>query len=132
MFEAYDFVTVVDGYPDGILELPTVSIEWKRITNETYQMGDRSGNYLRSWFIDVFAKNKSQLDDFTYIILEAMENTIPVYDYDEGFPPDVTPTQIGYMGVTESRIEKVRVMPELVEKLHQRSQVIFTTEYSSL
>lgn len=132
MFSSYDFVTVVDGFPEQGLEIPTVSVEWGSIRNSTWELGNRSGDYIRSWYIDVFAKNKAQLDDFTYVILEAMENPIPVYDYDEGFPPDVSPTQLGYMTVTDSRIQKIRVMAELVEKMHYRSQVLFTTEYGQV
>ena len=101
-------------------------------------MGNRSGNYIRSWYIDVFAQNKSQRDDYTYLILGSLENTIPVYDFDEGFPDegdtpvDAGITQLGYLESSRNRIKRIQILPELVEKLYYRSEVLFTTTYSEI
>jgi len=42
-----------------------------------------------------FAQTKAQRDEIGYRILDSLEQCIPVYDYDEGFPPDTTPTNLG-------------------------------------
>lgn len=132
LFSAYPHINVVDGFPLDNLEVPSVSIDWTIMTNDTYELGNRKGDYNRSWYIDVFTKNKSQRDDFTYLLLEALENTISVYDYDEGFPPDVSPTQLGYLNVEKTEIQRIPIMSDLVEKLYYRSEVAFTTKYSEI
>jgi hypothetical protein len=128
------FVAIEDGFPtETELQVPSIAIEWDIMTSAVFEMGNRKGDYVRSWYIDVFAKNKSQRDDFTYRLIEAMENTIPVYDYDEGIPednPPTQPTQIGYMTVLDKEIKRFKVFAELVTKLHERSQVRFSTNFS--
>jgi hypothetical protein len=132
LFSAYPHINVVDGFPLENLELPSVSIDWTIMTNDTYELGNRSGDFDRAWYIDVFTVNKSQRDDFTYLILEALENPIPVYDYDEGFPPSVSPTQLGYLRPENTEIRRIPILPELVEKLYYRSEVRFSTKYSEI
>ena len=132
LFADFTAVNVVDGFPMETLTIPTVSVEWARLASSPYELGNRKGDYIRSWYIDVFAINKSQRDDFTYRLVEALENPIPVYDYDEGFPPNVSPTQLGVLLPDDIEIKRIAIMPELVDKLYYRSQVLFIANYSEV
>jgi hypothetical protein len=78
----------------------------------------------------VFAQNKSQRDEIAYTILNALEDCIPVNDYDVGFPPTVVP-ELGCLNVEDLRMEIVRVMPALVDKLYYRSSISFTAIYNT-
>ncbi len=127
----YPHITVVDGFPLDNLVVPSVSIDWTLMTNETFELGNRTGDYNRSWYIDVFTENKSQRDDFTYLILEALQDTIPVLDYDVGFPPS-SPPQLGYLRPDETAIRRIPIMSELVEKLYYRSEVRFNALYNEV
>lgn len=132
LFSDVSYVNIEDGYPTDGLEIPTVSVEGGLISPRPHEMGNRKRVFKRLWFIDVYAKNKSQRDEFSYRILEALENVIPVYDYDEGFPPTVSPTQLGVLDVQSISGVPVQIFPEMTEKLYYRFTISFTAEYSIL
>ena len=123
--------TVVDAFPGSDLEIPTVSVEWAEIEVYWYQLGDRDGADRRVWIIDVFADNKSRRDDFAYRIKNELKYGVPVYNYDEGFPPDVSPTKIGLLKPTSISMNTVAVNPELVSKLYWRTNIRFVTTYEN-
>lgn len=117
------FVNVVDDFPTSDLELPTVSIENHAYTVAQYELGNRQGIDVRTWFINIFAENKSQRDDYAYLIKNSVQSGIPVYDYDEGFPPDVSPSQIGALDILEIEVTPITIFSELVSTLYYRTQV---------
>lgn len=126
------FIKVVDGFPVENLEIPSVSIEADTIEVRPWELGNRHGILFRTWFIDVFAINKSQRDEIAYKILNALQTTIPVYDYNEGFPPEVTPSQIGCMEIEDIRMDIIKINPAFVSKLYYRSTVSFQAHYTRL
>lgn len=122
------FINIVDSYPDVILEVPTVSIDAGKLMEEPFELGNRDKVRIRRWYIDIFAKNKSQRDDFGYRILHNSKDGISIYNYDEGFPPDVTPSKIGHMAIVADSYEPIPVILEEHEKLYYRGQVILVTQ----
>jgi hypothetical protein len=129
LFSDASYVNIRDGFPSENLELPTVAVEGGTIKLRPFELGNRSRVFKRIWFIEIFANNKSQRDDFSYRVLSALENVIPVYDYDEGFPPP-TPTQLGILDPLEVDMTPIKILPEMTEKLYYRNSVYFTAEYS--
>jgi hypothetical protein len=92
-------------------------------------LGNRdAGVRTRRWFIDIFAVNKSQRDDFAYKILDSSDNGINVYDYNEGFPPNASPARINHLSVIKKSYEPLDVLIGLNEKLYYRGQIILVTE----
>lgn len=132
LFETYPNVNVVDEYPDLVLDLPTVAIESSYIDVRPFELGERQGKEVRLWFINIFASNKAQRGEFASLIKEQLKEGIAVFDYDEGFPPAVTPTRIGTLITSSIIAEPVRIFPELVEKLYWRMSIRFITEYGSI
>jgi hypothetical protein len=132
VFGSYDFVNIEDGFPESELQLPTVSVEALDINPTVFELGNRVGRKDRLWAIDIFAQQKAQRDEFGYLIIDELENGIPVYDYDEGFPPSVSPTQLGALDVRDIRASPVVIFPEIQEKLYWRINVIFSTVYHPL
>ncbi len=132
MFSTYPAINIVDGFPVENLVIPTVSIESKTLTPVPWEIGNRERSVIRVWFIDVFAANKNQRDELGYRIIDGLENSIPVYDYDEGFPPTVSPTRIGALITKEIRMDIIKIMPQLVEKMYYRCTISFVTEYNQL
>jgi hypothetical protein len=130
LFETDTFITVVDDFPVTELDIPTISIENSAYFVEWYELGNRKGVDTRTWFINIFAENKSQRDDYAYLIKNEVQNGIPVYDYEEGFPPDVSPTQLGSMGILELRVEPIRVDPDSVSTLYWRTQITVVARYN--
>lgn len=141
VFEPYSFVTVVDDFPTTELDIPTVSVRNGQITTFEYELGNRRRVDKRLFFIDVFAKNKSQRDDFAYLIKNEVQTGIPVYDFNDGFPIDEngTPTgktlgveiaKLSTMHPEEITVNPITVMPELVEKLYWRSEVFLSVQDS--
>jgi hypothetical protein len=130
LFSSNPIIKVVDDFQEDKLTVPTVCIEIGDLYIVPKEMGNRHGTKLRSWVIDVYGKNKSQRNEITFKILDALEETVPVYNYDEGFPPDVNPTIIGCMDNDNIHMTPIRVLPELVEVLYWRAQISFEGTYS--
>lgn len=131
LFEEYPFVNVVDGFPDEILKLPTVSVEIDVIDSYPFELGNRHLAKTRIWYVDVFASNKGQRNEFAYRVLNELEDTIPVYNYDEGFPPEANPSKLGGLIPSDIRLEIIKVLPELVDTLYYRATVTFTATYDT-
>ena len=79
-----------------------------------------------------YTNNKSQRDELAYRLLNGLEACIPVYDYDEGFPPDVSPTELGCLEVEDLKLQIILVFPELVDTLYWRATVSFVATYNQL
>ena len=130
LFSDAPHINVEDGYPETGLAIPTVVADYKNIKPLPYEMGNSNQMFHRLWAIDVYGQNKSQRDDYGYRIAAALQDSIPVYDYDEGFPPDVSPTQLGNLLPRNIQLIPIKIMPELVTKLYYRATVTFVAEYS--
>jgi hypothetical protein len=130
IFSTIPAVSVVDEYPERLLTLPTVSVENMRLTIRPFEIGNRHGRRYGMWAIDIFGKNKAQRDDIAYKILETLEDNIPVYDYDQGFPPTPVP-QIGVLQPEDINYNIIKVIPALVDVLYWRSQILLTSTYES-
>jgi hypothetical protein len=123
-----DSVNVEDGFPQTDLVLPTVSITELDIEATPFEMGGCELD-TRLWRIDVFAENKAQRNNLAYDIYSELECGIPVYDYDEGFPPNTSPSQIGILEVQKRKLKPVHVFDELVDKFYWRSRITFFTYF---
>jgi hypothetical protein len=128
MFQDVAFLTVVDSFPDQTITVPTVSIEAGKLKEELFEIGNRDKVRIRRWYIDIFAKNISQRDDMGYRILDQSKNGINIYDYNEGFPPDVSPSKIGHMDIMGISYEPIPVFLQEHENLYYRGQVIIVTQ----
>ena len=129
MFASTPQVKVVDGFPVSDLVIPSLSVEAESITISPLELGDRKGLEIRVWILDVFAANKAQRDEFSFKILNALDDNILVYNYDAGFPPAVIP-QIGCLIPQDVAYKKIQVLPQLVDKLYWRGQITFRAIYS--
>lgn len=134
LFKDIPEIGIVDGYPEGDLQLPSIAVESEDIYIVKREMGNRKGDRNRLWSIDIFGKNKTQRDFMAYRIIQYIEDGIEVYDYDEGFPPESNPTLLGTLRPIQESITAtpIRIFPELVEKLYWRYRIRFITEYHSL
>lgn len=124
-FTSVPGIKIVDGFPAEDLTLPTISVDWDQTENHDFQLGDRSGSRLRTWYIDVFAKNKSTRDEFAYKIYNDLANGITVYDIVDGVP---TLDKIGHLDILQRRIQVVRIDPELVSTMYYRAYISILAE----
>ena len=131
MFSAFTFVNIADGFPDDELELPTIAVEAMDVDSIPHELGSRAGLKDRFWDIEVFALNKAQRDEFSYLIMDNLEVGIPVRDYDEGFPPP-EPTKLGTLDVSNLTLSVVTIFPTIQEKLYWRMSITFTTIFNQL
>lgn len=122
-----DGITIVDGYPDSGLIVPSISVTWDRIDTYEYEMGNKRRAWDRSFYLDIYAKNKTQKDEIVFRLLDDLVEEIDVNDYDEGFPPLVTPTKIGILKVVSLRAKNIQVYPEITEKMHYRALISLVT-----
>jgi len=132
LFSTAPFVKIEDGFPVSDLQVPCVSVESQQLVLNPLELGNHHGYRRVLYRIDVFAENKSQRDEMGYRILDNIEDVIPVYDYDEGFPPSVSPTQIGVLLTDDIKMQIIRVNPNLVSKLYWRAAVTFTALYQTI
>lgn len=129
LFADAPFVNVTDGFPEEGLVIPTIAVEIGEIDTYPAELGNKVRGKIRTWYIDVFAADKAQRDEYAYRLMSAFETNIPVYDYDEGFPPSSTPSRIGCIYTDDIKLQIIKVLPELTEKMYYRSLVVFTGEY---
>lgn len=130
LFSDASYVNIEDSFPVRNLEIPTVAVKGGTIKPTLLEMGNRNRVFKRIWFIEVFAANKSQRDDFSYRVLTALQNPISVHDYDEGFPFTVAPTKLGVLDILDITGVPIQIFPEMTEKLYYRFSISFTAEYS--
>jgi hypothetical protein len=121
-------ITIVDGFPTGEISIPTISVDNEFLTVEGFELGNRFGLDIRTWYIDIFAENKSRRDEFAYLIKNSVQSDIPVYDYDQGFPPTVV-DQLGMMKLKEVSGTPIKVMPDLVTTLYWRFEIKIIAYY---
>lgn len=122
-------VTVVDAFPTSDLVTPSVSIDADRINGFFLELGNRNQEQIRTWTINVFAVNKAQRDDLGYLIYNSLDTGILTYNYDEGFPPLVTPSILGRLDIDNKQLQFIQVFPDLVDQLYYRCEITFTTYY---
>ena len=132
VFDDVTNIDILDEYSVKELQVPSLALQTGLITGEDFQLGDRTQKLIRLWHIDIYAKSTEQRNDIAYRLLREVDDGIPVYDYDEGFPPDYDPTQIGTIGVFNKGYTPIAVVPELLEKMYWRGSVTIFTEYSEV
>ena len=128
IFRDVPFITIVDSFPDQILQVPTVSIEAGRLKEELFEIGNRDRVRIRRWYIDIFAKSIPQRDDMAYRLMDESKDGINIYDYNEGFPPSVSPTKIGHMDIMGIAYEPIPVFLEEHENKYYRGQVTLVSQ----
>jgi len=124
-------VNVVDGFPSDSLTLPTVSVTQLDVTGLPFELGGDERDLL-FWRIDTFGETKTQRDNLASLVYRLLECNIDVNNYDEGFPPTVTPSKIGTLLVTKRKLRPVHTFEQLVDKLYWRSSVTFFTRYQPI
>ena len=122
-------VSVFDGYQDQELVIPSVSVVNEDIVLIPHELGTSTNLRSRIFDLDVIGNTKTQRDALASMIIVGLEGGIPVYDYNEGFPPSVSPTQISTLSPLRIQARMIRIFPELVEKLYWRSSIRFIVEY---
>lgn len=122
-------VKIQDGFPAEQLTIPTISVDWDETEARDFQLGDRSGIRVRTWYIDVFTNNKSTRDEFSYRIYNELKDGITVYDIVDGVP---TTTKIGHLNMLQRRIKTARIDPELVSPLYYRATIFILAENDTL
>lgn len=135
-----DLVNVYDGYPTGPdgrpigdLSLPAVATERRPIVLRDHELAGARQPYFY-YIMDVYGLNKAQRDDIAYQIQTDLDsNNIRVYDYDEGFPPEVSPTHIGTLVINSPiRSSIVYVFPDLSPDEYWRAVVDFSAYYTTV
>lgn len=133
IFSDAPFITITDGFPEETaLSIPTIAVEAGKIDVVGFELGNRDGVRVRRWYLDIYAKNKSQRDEIGYRLLNVLKDGIPVYNYDEGFPPSVSPTKIGALDIESKSYNPSRVSADLVEKLYYRATISFVAQNNTM
>jgi len=125
-------MVVVDEYREQELVVPSIALETGPMSSQPFEMGSRTKQFFRTWYIDIYAKNAEQRNEMAYRIMREADNGISVYDYDEGFPPLVSPTKIGTIGVLEQKYDPISVVPDLLEVMYWRGSVTIFTDYTEI
>jgi hypothetical protein len=124
------FINIVSEYTESNLIVPRIAVETGDTLGEPFELGNRNLLQERRYYIDIYASNISQRNDYAYKLFNELTSPIPVNDYDEGFPPDVTPTKLGNLLLKTIRIMPINVDADLVQEMHWRSVVYYTAVYS--
>jgi hypothetical protein len=126
------FVNIKMGFPDQNLSLPTVSVEWETIDSSPFELGNKTQVKEVKYSFDVFAKDTDQRNEFIFRVFNELDMGIPVYDYDEGFPPDVSPTRLGCLIPLRKYAKNIPVLPQLTKELYFRASITVVMTYDVL
>lgn len=132
VFSDMPFLTVVDGYPEEDIDMPCVAIEWNKLMKTPFELGNREGLVSRVFTLDIFAVNKSQRDEIGYRLANSLENKIDVYDYNVGFPPNVTPPKVGFLDCDEIEMTVIPVFPAPNTNIYYRAVISYTALYNKV
>ena len=123
-------VSIVDSYYTGDLEIPRVAVVGGDISSTLFELGGAE-RYDRIWDTAIYAETKQQRDEIGYRIFGQLreDGHIPVYDYDEGFPPGVSPSTLGYMDIISHQYRPRNLDSELQSLLDWRATVAIHTMY---
>lgn len=133
IFVDYPVVTVRNTFPTNDLVVPSVAFRAKYLEVLDLELGNRMGYVPRLWLIDTFGATQTQGDDLAYEVFYGLrQNNIPVYDYEEGFPPLVSPTKLGALQPGRIKLEFIDVIPELVDELYWRATISFVGKYTEV
>jgi hypothetical protein len=132
VFSDASWITIIPDYEEDEATVPSVVVRPDEIDSQLAQMGDRRMYNIRVWYIDIYAVNKDQRSDIAYRIMRELDNGIPILDFDEGFPPAVTPSQIGAIIARQKRYTPINVNPELIEKMYWRGYITIVENLSQL
>lgn len=132
LFTDSPFISIKSEYESSELTPPSIAIETGVSDGEVYELGNRNILISRIYYFDINANNISQRNDYAYKIFSSLhQNAIPVYDYDEGFPPGVSPTQIGNLLYRQSRITPLYIDTSENESSYFRSVVMYMANYET-
>ena len=120
LFADAPFIKIVDGFPEELLELPTISIESVEITVSESELGNRTPIKERTYAINIFGKDKAQRDEYAYRIFNALENSIDIYDYSNYS----SPIKVDCYDILDKRLQNMKVLPNLSEKLYYRAYIV--------
>lgn len=123
-------VTVVDEYPDQLLALPTISLDWDDLNGYQLELGTRQLAQERTWYIEIFASTKGQRKDFAYKIFNDLQEGVPIYELDTD-GTQLLSQQLGTLVPVSINIRKLNPIPELIGELYWRSTVTFVATYDT-
>jgi hypothetical protein len=132
LFADAPFVSIEEGFPDKLLSLPTVSVEWQTIDSRPFEMGNKVQLREIKYSLDVFAKDKNQRDEFIFRVFNELDMGISVYNYDEGFPPSVSPSTLGCLIPIRKNARNIELLPTLSRELYYRASITVTMIYDKI
>ena len=123
-------VDIVDSYYDGDLEIPRVAIVGGDIGSTLHELGGAE-RYDRVWYLEIFANTKQQRDEIGYKIFGQLrtDGGMKIYDYDEGFPPAVSPSSLGWMDALRHQYRPAIFDTELQTLMDWRATVAIHSRY---
>lgn len=82
-FSDVPFVKVVDEFPNDKLVVPSIAVTTGPITYVLYELGSDDRFERRTWYFDVFTRDKNQRNEYAYRISERLRTSVVrVYDFD--------------------------------------------------
>ncbi len=123
LFLDFPGVAIVNAFPKIDLTTPTISVVAKTIELFPGELGNAVRMAIRTWDVDVFAETITQRDEFAYRIINALQYSVPVLDFNMGFPPSVIPSQLYCLTPQTIRMENIDLDAELVTKFYYRNWV---------
>ena len=132
--EELDRIVLPENYTGDSNEivLPVVAIDSGYQNEYPYELGSGPGT-ARQFIISIFGRERGETDDLSQQIYEWFrDNNISLNNYNEGFPPTVTPTQVGTIEVDRVSLVPINIYdsPNVADK-HRRDVSFLATTYIS-
>lgn len=136
LFEPYNSgnmtFSIRDGFPTTELtkeDLPVIAVETSFLRPREFELGNRRYRDIRRYIYTAYGKDLASTRQYAYLIKNAIQDKVTVYNYNEGFPPTVV-TSLGVLDPIEIEGNPIPVFPELTGVQYYRYEVIASFDYS--
>lgn len=82
----YPLVNVVDAYRGDFITPPIIAIDDSGDSEKGVELGTSSKSVKTEFRINVYAKTEGQRDDITDLIKAALDDAVPIWNFNNGFP----------------------------------------------
>lgn len=121
------------GLTEVEVVLPVVVFDYSNQYGVAFELGSNDATN-RSFLVQIFANNSVERDELSQLFYEYLrDNNIAIYNYNAGFPPDVTPTKVGILDIDNVGLTPVFSSGSTNIAERYKAEVVFDARfYSSL
>ncbi len=82
----YTFINVLNRTESDLIQPPLIAFENNSDSDYSFELGSTLSNIQALYYIHLYSINESQRDDLCDVLKKSLRKTLPVKDFNKGFP----------------------------------------------